>query len=217
MRGALGLVVCGLALAACAPRPPVAPSGFLGDYSDFQPDPRGSEALVYLKPDLDLARYDAVIIDPVVVALSAEAASRPVDPAQLAALANYFHDALRIALRGAYPVVAEPGDGVLRLRVALTDVIPTRPALNTLGTLLLPARLASAAKRAVTGTDLFVGEVAIEAELVDSQTDLRLMALVDRKAGDKFHLKEGTTTWGHVAKAFRQWAVRFRLRLETTR
>jgi hypothetical protein len=203
--------------AACAPKPPVEPSGFLGDYSEFQPDRQGSEALIYVKPDADLGRYHQMIIEPVHVALSKEAEGRAVNPAELVALSDYLHDALEIAIRGAYSVAEEPGPDVLRLRVAITDVIPTKPVLNTVGTLLVPARLASAAKRAITGTDLFVGEVAIEAELVDSQTSERLMALVDRKAGNKFRLKEGTTTWGHVKKAFREWAVGFRLTMDRAR
>ena len=199
---------------ACAPKPPVAPSGYLGDYSGFVPDPEGGERLIYTKPDLDLARYRRVIIDPVVVELRDEGAGEAVDAAQLVALANYLRDALLIALRGAYPVVEEPGPDVLRLRVGLVDVVPTKPVLNTIGTLAIPARAASAAKRAITGTDLFVGEVAIEAEVLDSQTGERLLGLVDRKAGDKFGLREGSTTWGHVAQAFREWAVGFRLTLD---
>ncbi len=210
VRGALAVSLCILGLSACAPKPPVKPSGYLGDYSEFQPAADGSNALRYVKPGLDLARYHKAIIDPVAVALSAESAGQAVNPAELMALSDYMHDALVIALRGAYPVVEEPGEDVLRVRVALTDVIPTKPVRNTIGTLLVPARVVSAAKRAITGTDLFVGQVAIEAEVLDSQTGVRLMALVDRKAGDKFSLKRGTTTWGHVTKAFREWAVGFR-------
>jgi hypothetical protein len=146
--------------------------------------------------------------------LSPKAADRAVNPKELAELADYLRRALVAAMQDVYPVVEEPGEGVLRLRVALTDVIPTRPALNTVGTLLIPARLASAAKRAITGTDLFVGEVQIEAEAVDSRTEERLIAIVDRKAGSKFNLRQGATTWGDVKKAFREWAVGFRMRLD---
>lgn len=210
----IGVAILALGWTACAPRPPVEPSGYLGDYSEFERRDESTEALIYVKPGLELGRYKRVIIDPVTVALSPKATGHAVNPAELMALSGYLRDALKIALRDAYPVVEEPGDDVIRLRVAITDVIPTKPVRNTMGTLLVPARLASAAKRKITGTDLFVGQVAIEAEVVDSQTNERLMALVDRKAGDKFGLKAGMTTWGHVTKAFREWAVAFRLRLD---
>ena len=201
-------------LLACAPRPSVTPSGYLGDYSEFRKAGDGSETLVYEKPGVSLRPYRRVILDPVRVMLPEEAAGRPVNPGELAALANYLHDALVIAVRDAYPLADEPADDVLRLRVVITDVIPTRPALNTAGNLLIPVRAVSATKRAVTGTDLFVGQVAIEAEVLDSISNERLIAVVDRKVGTKFQLREGTTTWGHVAKAFRQWAVQFRVRLD---
>lgn len=201
-------------LLGCAPRPHVSPSGFLGDYSEFVRANDGSETLIYEKPGVSLRRYERVLLEPVYVALTPEAARRPVNPGELAALANYLHDALVVAVRDAYPLVDDPAPDVLRLRVLITDVVPTKPVLNTAGNVLLPLRAASAAKRGVTGTDLFVGQVAIEAELLDSVSGERLIAIVDRKVGTKFQLSEGTTTWGHVAKAFREWAVQFRLRMD---
>jgi hypothetical protein len=203
-----------LAWGGCASKPPVEPTGYLGDYSEFQPDPQGTTALIYRKSGLDLARYQRVMIDPVVVVMSADAGGRPVNPENLLRLTRYLRTALVVVLRDAYPVVEEPGEGVLRVRAAITDVIPTRPGLNTMGTLLVPVGAVSLAKRAITGTDLFVGQVAIEAEAVDSETNERLMARVDRKAGRKFALKEGMTTWGHVERAFREWAIGFRLTMD---
>ncbi len=114
-----------------------------------------------MAPDLDLSPYQRVIIDPVDVVLDPEAADRPVNPAELAALADYLRQALIVAVRDAYPVVEKPGPDVLRLRVALTDVVPTQPRSNKAGTLLVPVRAASHANRAITGTHLFVGQVAI--------------------------------------------------------
>jgi hypothetical protein len=98
-----------------------------------------------------------------------------------------------IAPRDVYPVVDEPGPDVLRLRIAITDLVPTKPVLNTAET-VLGGRLASSASRAITGTDLFVGEVAIEAEALDSITGEREIALVERKFGKRFALEEGATT-----------------------
>jgi hypothetical protein len=207
------LVAIGLAACASGGR---APSGFLGDYAGFEPAADGSGALSYRRSNVDWSRYERVMIDPVHVALRAESAST-IDPAQLAALARYFHDALIVAFKKRYPVADEPAADVLRLRVALTDVVPTQPAMSTVATLAIPVRAASAAHRAIEGTDLFVGEVSIEAEAIDSVTGARLVGLVDRKAGDRFHVSDDRTTWGHVTRAFREWAARFRLRLDAAR
>ena len=201
----------------CAGNPPVTPTGVLGDYSGFVPDEDLGNTLVYVNPDADLGRYERIIVEPVQVALSPDAASHSVDPADLAKLANYLHTALVVAVRDRYPVVDEPAADVLRVRVAITDVVPTKPVRSTAGTLLIPARVASAAKRAITGTDLFVGQVAIEAEAVDSLSDERLLGLVDRKAGNNFRLREGASTWAQIERAFREWALRFRTRLDAAR
>jgi hypothetical protein len=210
MLAALAVVALGT---SCMPRPNVEPGGFLGDYEDFTRAGDGSQRLVYVRSDVDLRRFDRLIIEPVEVVLSEDSLGSPIDPAELAELARYLYTALQVSLRDVYTLVEEPGPTTLRLRAGITDVVATRPGWNTAGTLFVPLRAASAVKRVITGTDLFVGQAAIEAELVDSVSGQRLRAVVDRKAGDKFTLREGTTPWGHVEKAFRQWAFEFRTQL----
>lgn len=208
-------VLLGAALLCCGgPKPKVEPSGFLGDYAQFETVPDRGNALRYEKPGLDLANYDGFILEPTVVSLRPGSDGENVEPAELLRLADYLHRALEIALRGAYPVVEEPAPGVARLRIAITDIVATKPTANTAGTLLVPLRVVSASKRAVQGTDLFVGEVAIEGELSDSQSGERLVAVVDRKAGGKWDLRQGASKWGDVEKAFREWAVGFRRTLD---
>ena len=51
-------------------------------------------------------------------------------------------------------------------------------------------------------------------EALDSVTGEREMALVERKFGKRFALEDGATTWGNVEKAFREWAVQFRLTMD---
>jgi hypothetical protein len=210
--GASLAIACLAATLGCAPRPPVEPSGVLGDYSEFERDPNRGETLRYFRPGTDLSRYDRVIIEPVQVAMADPNGS--VDPEELVRLTRYLRAALVIAMRGAYPVVEEPGPRTLRLRATITDIIPTKPVLATTGTLLIPAHAASTAKRVATGTDLFVGQVAIEAELLESATNKRLVAIVDRKAGNNYNLKRGASTWGDIEQAFREWAVDFRRLLD---
>jgi hypothetical protein len=212
--GALVVVAAVFASSGCSKsRPPAEPSGYLGDYSGFEPHPRRPGALLYTRPGLDLGRYKRVIVEPFEVALSPEVSEQSIDPEDLEQLSKYMYDAIVIVLRDVYPVVTEPGLEVLRLRVAITELVPTKPVLNTAET-VLGGRLASSASRAITGTDLFVGEVAIEAEALDSVTGEREMALVERKFGKRFALEDGATTWGNVEKAFREWAVHFRLTMD---
>jgi len=43
---------------------------------------------------------------------------------------DYFHDAIVNALGDAYPVVETPGPDVLRVRIALTDLVSTKPEIT---------------------------------------------------------------------------------------
>lgn len=194
-RPLLALLLTSVLVPACgtAQGPPLqpkpVPSGYLGDYSEFKPDPTRGGALFYQRPGSSLADYDKLIIPPVRVVLQKD---RGVLPEDLDLLANYLHSALLIAMRGAHPVVEEPGPGVLRVRVAITDLVPAQ----------------SAGK--VGGERLFIGQVQIEAETLDSVTSERQMAIVDRKVVGQ-RLAEGSTEFGTATQAFREWAVGFRL------
>lgn len=170
-------------------QPKPVPSGYLGDYSEFKPDPTRGGALFYQRPGSTLADYDKLIIPSVRVVLQKD---RGVPQRDLELLANYLHSALLIAMRGAHPVVEEPGPGVLRVRVAITDLVPAQ----------------SAGK--VGGKRLFIGQVQIEAETLDSVSSERQMAIVDRKVIGK-KLASGSTEFGTATQAFREWAVGFRL------
>ena len=213
LRAALAI---GLGLAtSCAPR--AQPSGFLEDYRGFQAAPGWSGALIYRSGERPLAPYRAILLEPVSIWTKADAEYRGVDPEELAELGRYFREAALEALGGSdYSIVEEPGPGVLRVRAAITDVVPTRPLLNT-ATMAGPGRAVSTATRVITGTHLFVGEVSIEAEILDSQSGERLVAIVDRSAGSKFNPIAGATTWGNAKRALQSWAQQFRERLDASR
>ena len=74
---------------------------------------------------------------------------------------------------------------------------------------------ASIIKSAATGTPAAVGQTAVEAELTDSLSGVRLMAAVDERAGRKADLKIGK--WTDVKAAYDFWAERLRTRLTALR
>jgi len=118
------------------------------------------------------------------------------------------------ALDDVYPIVDQPGPGVLRIRCALTDLKPGKPGLNAVTTVLPIGLALSFTKKAVTGAHTNVGQAALEAELLDSQTNERLAAVIDRQAGKKIQVAKGITKWGHVKEAFKFWAERLRFVLD---
>lgn len=202
-------------LVGCA-SPPHEYSGFLENYQGLEPAPHDKNALLYRKPGLDLSvlkQYDRVMIDPVSVWFKADAKYKGIHPEVLARLADDFHESALEALQDRYPVVLSPGPGVLRIRAAITDLVATKPALNA-ATFVGPGRQVSTLSRIVTGRHLFVGEAAIEVELLDSLTQERLFAYIDRRIGNKINPAQGVTPWGHVKAAFDGWAQTLRKRLD---
>lgn len=191
--------------------PPV--SGFLGDYSELRPHPKKKGLLVYYKRIGVLAPYSKFVVEQPVVLFHPEARGTEVDPEELEMLADFLREALVAELEASpvgYEVVETSGEGVLVLRLAITDVEPVEPARN----------VGSSVAGAVTGVGLLVprvdlGRAAIECEMVDGASGERLAAVVASKKGRRFGGKiKGAKRWGDVKGAFRSWAKKFRKRLD---
>ena len=185
-------------------------SGFLTDYAKLQPGPKDGADWRYIKSGVDFRRYDKLMVDHIVFYFKEDSKYKGIHPEELQELADAFHQALTEALKGAYPIVEDPGPDVLRLRAAITDLKTSNPGLNTV-TSIIPVGLAiSHIKKGMTGTHANVGAATIEAELLDSQTNTRLAMAVDEKAGEKYKIISGMDKWGHAKGAFEFWAQRIR-------
>ena len=157
-------------------------SGFLEDYAGFvdQPDKNLLYNYVYQKPDADLSAYTKFLIDSITIFPHPEADFKGINANDLTLLQKYFHEAMVTALTegNTYEIVEEPGPGVARLRVAMTDLVPVRPTLNTLTTWVPQMRLMSGIVGAATGSNFFVGQIGIEAEFIDAESHERIIAVV---------------------------------------
>jgi hypothetical protein len=194
----------------------VEPSGFLADYSQLR-EGRGEQALlVYIDSQANFASYDRVIVDPITIWTrpGAEIADVPRD--ELQHLADYLHSALRKQLELDFTLVERPQPGALRIRMAITEARKSNVALDLASTVLPPARLLSELKNLSTGTQAFVGRVAIEVEILDAVSGERLIAAVDERAGSK-RLRGSTSAWSDVYSAFDYWADVLRARLTVIR
>ena len=188
----------------------VHPSGFLGDYSQLEPLPKGDGMLVYRSREGVLADYDAFVVEPVLIYFHPEAKGVGIDPAKLAELALFARDELVEALtRGGYRVVDEPGPGVAVIRGAITDVNVSSSGANV-GT--KAAGMAVGVGFLIPNVD--VGGASMEAEIRDSVSGERLVAVVDSDRGRRFFNLKGMKKMGDSKKAFKEWAKALRQRLD---
>ena len=188
-------------------------SGFLTSYKGFKPGPKGGVDRIWVNPKFkfpaDLAKYRVFYIDPITVYLSKDGQRRGIPVAELNGLSIKFRQLLINAIKGKYYVAQSPGPGVLRFVIALTDVEPSMPVLDTITSVVPVARVLSFLKKQVTGKHTFVGSASVEGVIVDGGTNEPLIAFVDKRTGDK-GVFGGVKKMEDVHEAFEWWAKRLR-------
>jgi Protein of unknown function (DUF3313) len=216
-------VLAGLLVSACsqtaAPEPniiqraegekpaPPAPSGFLGsDYSLMTPPAEGSDQkamLRYVNPSVNWGSYNQIIIAPVTFWAADDS---KVSAADQQALCNYTYNEFTKVLGKNFILASQPGPGVLKLSVALTDATSAVPGLRSISVVVPQARVLSAIKMAATGTYAFVGSAEGALKLNDSVSGLLLAAAVDKRVGGTSIKNVDVFQWGDAENAIDYWA-----------
>ena len=200
-----------LALSSCSTGGK-SPSGFLSNYKQMDGGYGTADAVsAYVKPGVDLKKYDSVIIDPVTTVVAS-----PVDSKVTDQLAAYLSDALHKQVIGELKVVNVPGPTTLRVRMALTDVIEGQSGgkpvtvVHTGAGATLTGTLGSAEVAA------FVSKVSFEGEVLDSVSGERLLANIDHRIGAKREAS-ASTSWASVRSAVGVGVERLNTRFLTLR
>jgi hypothetical protein len=187
-------------------------SGFLdGYYKDLKQGPEGGVKQRWLKLGEDFSKYDKVMLDSVVFYFDADSEDKGIDPEVMKELSDAFNLELVNALKDKYPIVAEPGPDVLRIKIALTGIKQSRPVLSGV-TSIVPVGLAiSIVKRGTTGA--WTGSGATRGELlaIDSMKNEVIGAAVDEQVAG---FTERFSKYGSANEAFKFWAGRLRVFLD---
>ncbi len=168
-------------------------TGFLSDYSRLEPV--SDEMLRYFNPNLPLSGYKSFILEPVKI----YASKGDLTKSENKELTSFMESQIRLALGSKYPITRSPGQGVGKIRVALTDIDKSSAVMN-----ILPATK-------IAGIGL--GGAAMEAELVDSLTGQQIAAIMEYQKGSRLSL-EGLSKYGDAKAVMKGWAKRFRKRLD---
>ncbi len=201
-------------------------SGFLADYSELTPPPGDNIVdLTWVAPDLRarLQGYDSIMVDQPEIFLHPESPYTGFKPDDMKAIADGFRDAVSQELGTMYAVVEEPGEKVLYLRIAATNLYVKRKwSKNPLNYTPVGFVKTAVKKKLTKDLDkkLSLVELTVEAELLDSTTGERLAAAVERLGARKDKQagqKKDPTSWAELDWAMRECGRRMRCRLDNAR
>lgn len=202
-------------------------SGFLSDYARLAPAPWGDGIQCWRDSKLDAKKYDKVMISRMTVMLKPDQ-QKGVDPSDLKTLTDYFHDALVKALKPQMKIVDKPGPGVVVIRIALTNLVPTGVAESLTGTLVPYGFVAEAGSGVATGRPAgstpYLGETGMEMQFRDGASGAILGECRDTEIGRKYaaDLSSSATgaaqtwasgylnsfqSWSYARDAFDKWAA----------
>jgi len=190
-------------LMGCATQQKEGPSGFLGAYPEFEPGKEGVDKR-YMKEGVDFKRYNKIMMDEVVFFFKSDADYKGIEPSEINELSEEFHKAFVETLRDMLTDTAGPD--VVRMRLAVTDLDPSSTVGGTMSTVIPVGLAVSLIKKGTTGEYAGIGSASMEVEFLDSMSNERIAAAIDKAPGGKFDLGKLSA----AKSAFEFWAKRLR-------
>ncbi len=208
-------------------------SGFLSDYARLKPNPQAGGIECWRDPRLDAARFDKVLVSRIVVSLAPpksdkEGEQKTIDPNDLKTLTDYFHSSLLKALKPQMQVVDKAGPGVVVIRIALTNLVPTTVSDSVAGTLVPYAFIAEAGSGVATGRPAgstpYMGETGMEMQFRDGGNGQVIAECRDTQIGRKYAADVDASAvgaaqtwasgylnsfqaWSYAKNAFDKWSM----------
>ena len=183
-------------------------SGFLGDYSMLVKGDGKQAERRYLRPDVEWASYDKVLLDPVTLWRGDESRRDGVASHDAQKMVNYFFAVIKKDLiEQGLEIVTSPGPGTLRAQVAITKLEESHVVMDVMSSVVPATLVLSGLEKVITGKPAFVGEAEIEFKIKDAQSGELLAAGVDHRVGGKLLEASHFTSWGEVQNMMQLWAA----------
>jgi len=170
---------------------------FHGRYPNFRPGPPGGVDLVEIKRGVDFKAYKTIMLSPVSLHFNSHYEYTVIPPYVLQKLRDAFDKALVDAIGDAYTIVNMRRPDALRVRIAITGLVPL-------------------IQDTASDIPISIGGASIKAQLIDSMTGERLVAAIDTKTGYEQKALKTDDEWEHTKDVFRFWAQKLRNWLDRT-
>jgi len=211
MRSFLALVAGVLAISLSVARAAPPPSGFLDTYPALQPDPQRPGASMYVATNRPLKGFSKVQLDPILVWYSPDSKYKGIDPNELAAVTEHLRSVLVKDLEPKYPVVESPGPDVIRLRIAITNLVAEKKKRGILGYTPIGFVVGAAKNMATAGPNINLSSATLEAELVDP-SGKQLAVVIDPLVSGG--TKKDVLTWDEIGGILDAAGKRLRMRMD---
>ena len=178
--------------------------GLFINQDEFYPDPEDKTLLLWEREHerREERPYTKIIIDPLLILFQPEGGRRGVKPEEMKEMADLFRAELFQQLGVAYQLSHRVGEDVLRVRIAITDLIHASYPKEVHQGISAPLAVD-------------VSAAILEVEILDSESSKRLVALIAKGAGMigslVNHDKEKND---QLERAFRKWAEDIRRGLD---
>ncbi|VAW18232.1 hypothetical protein MNBD_BACTEROID05-1070, partial [hydrothermal vent metagenome] len=167
------------------------PAGFLEDYSQMTEHQDIKGLFVRRHVTKNIGDYSKFLIAPVQVYFQPDSKGIGVNPQEIVKLTSFVQDQLKEGLSEHYTVVDEPGEDVLLIRAAITEVVPNKIYLNL--------------HWSTTMMGAGIGGASFEAEFLDAGNGEQILAVIDRRKGNRVKYLKGLSKWGHTKEVLQTW------------
>jgi len=171
------------------------------------------ESWNYIKPDLHLARFTAVQIEPTVVYRGTDAQFEDVSDGDRTRFAQILTDALRTEMVKSFQLVRTPAANALRLRMTLIGAKKTTGGVGTVSSVMPIGLVTNVVKSATGKPGTFSGSVLFACEIFDSRSGELLAAAVRRATPDALDIGATVSTADTVKSIANDIAKKLRERL----
>jgi hypothetical protein len=199
--------------------------------------PGGGGILCWRDAGVDWQKYTSVMFERIQVYWK-PGSTHSVDPTDLKMLIDYFHGALVKSITPEAQIVNASGAGVLRVRIALTDLVPTNTLDSLAGTAVPYGFVAEIGSGAATGRPAgstpYLGQTGMEVQFRDGASGREIAECADTEIGRKYaaDLNQGASnaaetwmngylesfkSWSYAQDAFNKWAAEFAKRFRALR
>lgn len=194
----------------------VSPSAFIDAKVELSPIPDKPGAYRYLKPKLDLKKYNKILIEPVEIWLHPDSKYKGIQPDTIKAMADGFTQTLVDELEPEYTVVGTAGADTLVVRLAIMGLKTKKKKRSLLG--YLPVVLVVGALNTDALKRVSLVDAGIEAEVLDSITGETVAVLVDTGIIiPESEGKKGELSWEDIEISLRFYAKRFKAQLDASK